>query len=395
MHPWEDENWLPGVLSDKQLKTLADKGYISNADTDGIDYSSLDLHLTNEGFQMLKGSIKPFGKNSYYKFLSDKKLNLAKPLDQDENGYFKLDKGNCYVFKLKEKLCNLSNTNIYGQATAKSSIGRLDVIARLIVDGMYMYETMDPDSLKTTSGEMYLEIMPISFNIKVKEKDSLSQLRLFYGKIDDAIVKDEYFIKEILHGSEDGLGFLSVNITNTNIGGLDVAAFKARKDVSEDSYINVDNTNKLNPWDCWSFDKADECKRLTITKNDFYIIRSKERISLPAGIAVYCKAMDESLGEMRIHYAGFVHPNFGKDRDDNLIGTPLIFEVRGHNVNVNLVNGERLAKLIFYRMSEVANKTNDNLYNTQELKLSKLFNDWSDKLEFINENNGTVQPYKK
>ena len=35
----------------------------------------------------------------------------------------------------------------YGQATAKSSVGRLDVLARLIVDGMDHYEAFHPQAI--------------------------------------------------------------------------------------------------------------------------------------------------------------------------------------------------------------------------------------------------------
>jgi DNA topoisomerase IA len=55
------------------------------------------------------------------------------------------------------------DTPIYGQATAKSSIGRVDVIARLIVDGMSEYEKFNPDEVD--SGDMFLEITPITFNV--------------------------------------------------------------------------------------------------------------------------------------------------------------------------------------------------------------------------------------
>ena len=114
-------------------------------------------------------------------------------------------------------------------------------------------------------------------------------------------------------------------------------------------------------------------------------MRSKERLCLPEGIAVYCRAIDEAIGEMRIHYAGFAHPFFGKDRKDKIEGTPLIFEVRGHNINVNLVDDERLARLAFYRMSKDCKKPDpedckkndeENDYNEQELRLSKYFGFW-------------------
>jgi len=82
---------------------------------------------------------------------------------------------------------------------------------------------------------------------------------------------------------------------------------------------------------------------------------------------------------MRIHYAGFVHPLFGRERDDKKTGTPLIFEVRGHDVKVTLTDGEKMARLTFYRMSEdcerpkKAAQSQKSGYENQTLKLSEFF----------------------
>jgi deoxycytidine triphosphate deaminase len=121
---------------------------------------------------------------------------------------------------------------------------------------------------------------------------------------------------------------------------------------------------------------------IVLRKNAFHILRSKERISLPGGIAVYCRAIDETIGEMRIHYAGFAHPFFGRERKDKRTGTPLIFEVRGHDVKVTLTDGEKMARLIFYRMSEDCKAPRDpkkrrkSGYEDQTLKLSGFFTLW-------------------
>jgi len=95
-------------------------------------------------------------------------------------------------------------------------------------------------------------------------------------------------------------------------------------------------------------------------------------------VAVYCQAISETLGELRIHYAGFVHPGFGFDQEK---GTPIIFEVRGHNVKIILRDGETLANIKFYRMSRTCTesclKAKKSGYEKQELKLSKYFKDWT------------------
>ena len=81
------------------------------------------------------------------------------------------------MFKLQERLeRELGVAGFHGQATAKSSIGRVDVLARLIVDGMDTYESFDPAGLIKGSGEMYLEITPMTFGVRVREGRSLSQL---------------------------------------------------------------------------------------------------------------------------------------------------------------------------------------------------------------------------
>ena len=47
---------------------------------------------------------------------------------------------------------------------------------------------------RPTTGEMYIEITPITFRVRVKQGIALSQLRLFYGKpIDCEINAKELF----------------------------------------------------------------------------------------------------------------------------------------------------------------------------------------------------------
>ncbi len=102
---------------------------------------------------------------------------------------------------------------------------------------------------------------------------------------------------------------------------------------------------------------------------------------LPRDVGVHCQAITENLGEIRIHYAGFVHPGFGLYR--NGVGTPLIFEVRGHTVDAFLRDGEIMANIDFYRLSEGVEFTEEEerkmaaeVYQNQELQLSQYFGEW-------------------
>jgi len=384
------EYWLPGVLSKDQLRYLHKKNLIEGIVKfdKAAGYSSIDLHLSDMAWELIDGSIKP-SKGDYLGFLQNE--HLAKKLPPDESHTFTLQKNKCYIFKLREKINPgpLSKLNIFGQATAKSTIGRLDIIARLVVDGMQEYDQLNPKKIMgLTRGDLYLEIIPISFNIRVKEGVPMSQLRFFKGDPNLSLINDKEFIKAILIGG-DGESFLSVDLTNIDIApGLKCAYLKAINNSEPIDLWKKDPHEKPKPCEywCWDITETKNANRLKIIKDQFYLLRSKERIYLPSGVAVSARAMDETLGEMRIHYAGFVHPFFGMERKDQHTGTPLIFEVRGHSVDVNLSNHERLAKLNFYRMSEVANREKKDedpeedpekeKYNNQELTLSKYFGEW-------------------
>jgi dCTP deaminase len=332
---------------------------------------------------MSKGSVKPPGIQNYAWFI--KKEGLGTPISPLADGTFTLDAKSTYVFRLKERLnSSLADGHIYGQATAKSSVGRVDVLARLIADGMDSYEGFTPEGVER-SGDLYLEVTPITLSVRVKPGISLSQLRFFHGRPQDAEIKAEELFKTVLQGGASLNGSLSVDLTNATIGGCQVAAFRASPSSSGVPVPLWEESSKPNPCHHWSFVQSNESKRLSIEPEKFYLLRSKEKLSLPEGIAVYCRASDETIGEMRIHYAGFAHPLFGRCRKDGGLGTPLIFEVRGHQVPVTLAHGEKMANLIFYRMSQdcTEEKQKDDskkAYENQELELSKFFAPWPAKL---------------
>src|SRR5258706_1837220 len=173
--------WVPGSLSKNQLGQLCRPGWIEkvSVENDPIGHSALDLTLSGEGYEMLEGCIKPFGEG-YDQILGNK--TFARQLGTKQS--FVLEPKHTYVFKLEQRLGPklLTSKAIYGQATARSSVGRVDVLARLIVDGMNSYEGFTPEDLLPTTGQMYLEVTPITFRVRVKPGIALSQLRFFYGK---------------------------------------------------------------------------------------------------------------------------------------------------------------------------------------------------------------------
>lgn len=57
--PWKE--WIPGALNDQQLQTLIDQDFIENAAGCSLDYSSIDLRLDGDAYEMVQGSVKPQG----------------------------------------------------------------------------------------------------------------------------------------------------------------------------------------------------------------------------------------------------------------------------------------------------------------------------------------------
>ena len=82
---------------------------------------------------------------------------------------------------------------------------------------------------------------------------------------------------------------------------------------------------------------------------------------------------DTSIGDFRVHYAGFFDPGFGDKK-----GSYAVLEVKTHEVPFNIEDGQYIARLIFEKLNKTTDftygsKINSN-YQNQELALSKHFN---------------------
>jgi len=60
---------------------------------------------------------------------------------------------------------------------------------------------------------------------------------------------------------------------------------------------------------------------------------------------------DATIGEFRIHYAGFFDPGFGYGAGD-INGTRAVLEVRSHEVPFIMEDGQTVASLVFERLLE-------------------------------------------
>lgn len=377
-----------GVLNAEQVSTLILSGDAPALKSAGgvkcnPDASSIDLPLGNYYWQ-LPASVRPSGTQEVIDVLRQLEL----PKKELTPGTI-LSKNTVYLIEIAWDRLHLPD-DICARATAKSSIGRLDALVRLVTDKQPEFDRIQLGQ----PTKLYVEVVPLTFNLKVSPGTCLSQLRFIFGKDDLCLVSvDELKVERnaVLVNSkeedavDDAQGdrfsvLLSLDAAPDKALGF--SGFVATKDCADavDPTLREPKSGdpdlRLDPHKFWSPVTQDaRTGGILIEQERFYILRSYERFRIPAHFCVECQAYSESIGDIRIHYAGFAHPHFGYDRS---IGTPLIFEVRGFSMNTMLRHRAPLAKVQFRRMSIPATekKAENKTYDNQELTLSACFQNW-------------------
>jgi len=379
---WDD--WIPGVLCKRQILALSE--YITGLDPKHVDVASMDLHVADEVHVLTRGSAKP-GRGTDY-LLELTRLGLVRRVAPDDEGCYLLEPNQAYLARLEENIVGLKGAPLFGQATAKSTIGRLDILVRLVADGMDGYESFNCAAL--TTGSLYLELRPNSVPVRMRPGQRLSQLRLFLGDPQLSEVSAAEYCRALGLTAPE----LTVDLTKAKVGNLEASVLELRPD-ARGKAIDLRATEnaapsaqKPAPWEFMSLRTADDNLRISLDAGAFYLMRSYERIHVPRGLAVYCLPSHEAFGEMRIHYAGFVHPWFGL-KPTETCPTGLIFEVRAHNLNLG--HQERIGRLQVFRMSEDA-EYGESSYSEQQLQCSRAFLDWPTDLTFRDEASGIVAP---
>jgi dCTP deaminase len=116
---------------------------------------------------------------------------------------------------------------------------------------------------------------------------------------------------------------------------------------------------------------------LILNPDEFYILMSKEFVSVPLDHAAEMRAYDTRVGEFRVHYAGFFDPGFGHEAAGG-VGTRAVLEVRSHDVPFLVEDGQTVCRLVYEQMTEIPEKLYGaggvgSNYQGQGLKLSKHF----------------------
>jgi dCTP deaminase len=332
----------PGILPSQALNALIGQGAISAPTPfapDQVQPASVDLRL-GERVWRVRASFLPGAHRKVSERLADVAMHR---LDLTQGAV--LEKGCVYIAEVQEALA--LPTGVCGRANPKSSTGRVDVFVRLLTDHSPAFD----DVAEGYKGPLYLEIAPQTFSVLVRTGTRLNQLRLKQG--------DPPRLASVNVG---------VDLTET------LAGFRARRHAG---VIDLDQEDGHDPRDFWE-PLEPRHGELLLDPGEFYILASKQAVEIPVMQAAEMTPIDPSVGEFRVHYAGFFDPGFGTEEASGL-GSRGVLEVRSHETPFLLEDGQTVARLVFEPLTERPERLygqDGSHYQRQGLKLSKHFKAW-------------------
>ena len=353
-----------GVLPAQTIRAMIADGTIA-ADTEvrpeQVQPASLDLRLGSVAYRVRASFLAGHGRK-----VADRIAEFEMHRVDLTQGAV-LEKGCVYVVPLMERLA--LPEGVAAVANAKSSTGRLDLLTRTITDGGVEFDRIPAGY----TGPLYAEICPRSFSVLVRPGMRLNQLRLRRGDamLDDVALAALHARDPLVDGApliSGGLGF-SVDL-RPNTG--DLVGYRAKPHTG---VIDLDRIGAYDPAEFWEEVRSAQ-GRIILDPGAFYILVSREAVTIPPDYAAEMAPYLAMVGEFRVHYAGFFDPGFGH-RAAGGSGSRGVLEVRCHEAPFVLEHGQVVGRLVYERMTERP----DTLYGAgiasnyqgQGLKLSKHF----------------------
>jgi dCTP deaminase len=376
-----------GILPDSELKQLIQDGSISadpSIESGQIQPASLDLRLGTKAYRLLSSFHPERSEITTRLNVLDLYKSDLVMYDMDLKEGAILEKGHVYLVPLLEKL--RLPKSIRGRANPKSSTGRLDIFTRMITDLNVGFDEVRPGY----HGPLYLEIVPLSFTVRVQTGLALNQLRLITGRpaVSDRQLKALHKEEKLLYHNDDlpigneplsskdirvdnGL-FLRIDLQGRSAAD-DVIGYRAKKN---SHVIDLSKIGNYAAKDFWEPIYRNTNDSLILEPQEFYILASKERIKVPADYATEMVAYEAACGELRTHYAGFFDPGFGVGGTSRR-GTQVVLEVRPHDVPFLIHDGQTFFKVRYERMLDIPTQlygsSIGSSYSQQGLTLSKHF----------------------
>jgi dCTP deaminase len=353
-----------GVLPAQDLRRLIAAGALTGNPAirdDQLQPASLDLRLGPVAYRVRASFLAGIGRRVEERLqeFTMHKVNLAEGAV--------LEKNCVYVIPLAESLA--LPDGISAVANAKSSSGRLDLLTRTITD-----EGVEFDRIPAGySGPLYAEVCPRSFSVLAREGQRLNQIRFRDGQsvLTDAALAALNAREPLVSGEaviSDGLGF-SVDLRPAS---GDLVGYRAKPHAG---VIDLDRIGHYPVGDFWEELRTTE-GRIILDPGAFYILVSREAVTIPPDYAAEMAPYLAMVGEFRVHYAGFFDPGFGHAEAGGA-GSRGVLEVRCHEAPFVLEHGQIVGRLVYENMKErpetLYGAGISSNYQGQGLKLAKQF----------------------
>ncbi len=359
-----------GILPSQAVRAAIARGWIGAATAVGDDQiqpASLDLRLGATAYRVQAS------------FLPGRSARVADKIDAftlyalDLGDGAVLERHCVYIVPLVERLA--LPPNLSGLGNPKSSVGRLDIFVRLLTDYGGEFDRVAAGY----HGPLYAEISPRAFAVRVRAGSRLAQLRLRRGRASRPsdtemrrlnarvpLIQCEGATEPIDRGV-----VVTVDARGDGPGGL--VGYKARRNAG---LIDLEKIDHYDPLAYWEPVVAHGRPELILDPFDFYILASRESVTVPSDHAAEMLAYDTLVGEFRVHYAGFFDPGFGMAETGGA-GSRAVLEVRAHEVPFVIEDGQVVGRLIYEPMCAVPDKLYGSAigssYQRQRLALAKQF----------------------
>ena len=352
-----------GVLPVQQLKQLIASGAIT-ADPailpDQLQPASLDLRLGSIAYRVRASFL--VGHDTVENRIAEFEMHRI-----DLTSGAVLEKGCVYVIPLMEHLDLPSN--ITAVANAKSSTGRLDLLTRCITDGGEEFDRITAGY----KGPLYAEVCPKSFSVLVRAGQRLNQIRFRRGQatLDDTALAALHKSEKLVSGEAVISGGLGFSVDLRPVSG-DLVGYRAKPHTGVVDIAKIGHYPAPEFWE----EIRTTSGRIILDPGAFYILVSREAVTIPPDYAAEMAPYLAMAGEFRVHYAGFFDPGFGH-ADAGGAGSRGVLEVRCHEAPFVLEHGQVVGRLVYEKMAARP----DTLYGAglssnyqgQGLKLAKQF----------------------
>ena len=217
----------------------------------------------------------------------------------------------------------------------KSSMGRIDVMVRAVIDNNGFYDSVTGGA----TGMVWLEVTPISFNVRMYAGLPVTQVRLFTSGKNELDISDLDLVIDDVGKSVKKELFYGNLVLHVGLPAKGLVAYKAKE---TNAVIDLKHIGGHDANEFFEPVYADSQGRLILEKEAFYIVGTKYKLTIPGKYCAEMKPFSHLLGELRVHYAGFFDPNFGHPK-----GSTGVLEIRSHEP-ITITDGQAICFMEFF-----------------------------------------------